>query len=319
MNSIGYKIQHDLTSTLFEPLLATCEAIARLDERVHRSPLLKGWCRRLLVHEACACQLAEGDLVHVTDLVLLDSGAAIQHGSIPLSSAHLVLRSWRHALNVKKPTGLLATSPPAHLPPDEPICAIRLSIPEDELEDAVRQDRLMCWQEVVGTTASQHPLVSAAIAWDAWLELMPERHGAWRAPLIAAIILKARGLTRDFLLPIDLGRRHHPYRRFPHQGATERLQGCLLWMQAAAAEAQRQLTRLSSIEAQLRRIAEGCQKNSRLPALIDLLVEYPVISVPMAARKLSVSKQAVATMLRKIDGIPRQITERRRYIVWGIA
>ena len=63
------------------------------------------------------------------------------------------------------------------------------------------------WRRVLEETKRLPPLLAAAIAWDAWLMLEPDQRGAWRAPLIAALVLKARAKTRHVLLPLDTGRR----------------------------------------------------------------------------------------------------------------
>ena len=54
-------------------------------------------------------------------------------------------------------------------------------------------------------TSRLPPLLAAAIAWDAWHTLAPEQQGSWRAPLLAALVLRARAKTRQFLLPIGTG------------------------------------------------------------------------------------------------------------------
>lgn len=318
MNSAPYAIPQNLPSALFEPLMSTCEALARLDERVQNSRVLDGWRNRLLYHEACACQLAEGDLIHLTDLVLLDAGAATCHGSIPLANALHTLQTWRQALAADNPAAFLKSCPPAELSAERAAVGIRASTAQDEAGEMIDMERLWHWQDVLEQTAPMHPLIAAAIAWDAWLAIAPEQHGAWRAPLIAAVILKARGLTRNFLAPIDLGRRNHAFRRHEHQTELVRLEGFLHWVAAGLAHAQKQHVRLASIEAQLRRAVDKRQKNSRLPALIDLLVSSPAVSVPMAARKIGISTQAVRVMLNDLSGIPRLLTERKRYSVWAV-
>ena len=59
-------------------LLRVCEAVARLDQKASGSPLLDGWRERLLFDEAVAVQWAEGELIHVDELVQLDAGARRQ-------------------------------------------------------------------------------------------------------------------------------------------------------------------------------------------------------------------------------------------------
>ena len=56
------------------PLARAEDALARLDERLRRSPIRDGWIARTHFTDACAALLLEGQLVHIEDLVLHDAG-----------------------------------------------------------------------------------------------------------------------------------------------------------------------------------------------------------------------------------------------------
>ena len=174
------------------------------------------------------------------------------------------------------------------------------------------------WRRVMGETKSLPPLLAAAIAWDAWLVLEPDQRGAWRAPLIAALVLKARAKTRHFLLPLDIGGRFSKYRRHPNHGLAARLAGFLDWARTAAERANKELSTLTLAADMLRAKLKGRRRNSRLPALVDLLLSRPLVSVPMAAKALSCSNQAVEAMLPLLGSAPRELTGRGRYRAWGI-
>ena len=163
------------------------------------------------------------------------------------------------------------------------------------------------------------PLLAAAIAWDAWLMLEPDQRGAWRAPLIAALVLKARAKTRHVLLPLDTGRRFAKYRRHANHDLAARLTGFLEWARIAAEQSIKDLDTLTLAAEMLRSKLKGRRRNSRLPALVDLLLSRPLVSVPMAAKALRCSNQAVEAMLPMLGSIPREMTGRSRYRVWGIA
>jgi Protein of unknown function (DUF1612)/HTH DNA binding domain len=163
------------------------------------------------------------------------------------------------------------------------------------------------------------PLLAAAIAWDAWLMLEPDQRGAWRAPLIAALVLKARAKTRHVLLPLDTGRRFGTYRRHPNHDLAARLAGFLEWARIAAEQCIKDLDTLTLAAELLRSKVKGRRRNSRLPALVDLLLSRPLVSVPMAAKALRCSNQAVEAMLLLLGSIPREMTGRGRYRAWGIA
>jgi hypothetical protein len=84
VQSASYEIPENLLSgPLVDPLLRAEDALASLDERARSSALREGWQARLLYGEACASRLAEGELVHLEDLVLLDNGAQ-RRGPCPL-------------------------------------------------------------------------------------------------------------------------------------------------------------------------------------------------------------------------------------------
>jgi hypothetical protein len=63
---------------------------------------------------------------------------------------------------------------------------------------------------------------------------------------------------------------------------------------------------------------KGRRSTSRLPALVDLLLSKPPVSVPLAARALKVSPQAVEGMIEALGASARELTGRGRYRAWGI-
>lgn len=80
------------------PMAKATEALARLDERLARSPLREGWIARLHFHDAAAALWAEGELVHIEDLVLHDAHMDIRTPTHELTRAHGVLRARRQIL-----------------------------------------------------------------------------------------------------------------------------------------------------------------------------------------------------------------------------
>lgn len=80
---------------LFGPVAAATASLARLDERIARSPFGTGFAERLHFHDACASLYLDGELVHLEDLVLHDAEADIRAPTHELTIAHAVLRSRR--------------------------------------------------------------------------------------------------------------------------------------------------------------------------------------------------------------------------------
>ena len=161
-------------------------------------------------------------------------------------------------------------------------------------------------------------LIAAAIAWDAWRALQPESRSAWRATLLAALTLKARGLTPHCLLPIDVGWRFCKYRPHPGHGLAARIEGFLGWAEMAAVQGHRELASLTLAGRMLRSGLRSRRSSSRLPALIDLLLERPFVSVPLAAKTLNISRQAAHAMLKNLGAPVHKLTDRKRYNAWSI-
>ncbi|ANG99098.1 hypothetical protein A8A54_21270 [Brucella pseudogrignonensis] len=70
-------------------------ALTRLDERIARSPVGKGWIERQNFADACASLWIDGELVHIEDLVLHDATRDIRTPTHELTIARDVLRTRR--------------------------------------------------------------------------------------------------------------------------------------------------------------------------------------------------------------------------------
>ncbi len=82
-------------STLIGPAFEAGIALARLDERIARSPVGKGWIERSQFTDACASLWIDGELVHLEDLVLHDDIRDIRTPTHELTIACDVLRTRR--------------------------------------------------------------------------------------------------------------------------------------------------------------------------------------------------------------------------------
>ena len=68
------------------------EVLARLDERLARSPVRDGFVERQHFADAAAALWLEGELVHLEDLVLFDAHMNVRTPTHELTHAHVVLR-----------------------------------------------------------------------------------------------------------------------------------------------------------------------------------------------------------------------------------
>ncbi|MBJ7405186.1 MAG: DUF1612 and helix-turn-helix domain-containing protein [Bradyrhizobium sp.] len=104
----GYKTPDPLPWAAMAGPLATAEdALARLDERLAKSPIRDGWISRNHFTDACASLWLEGELVHLEDLVLHDAGMDIRAPTHELTRARAVLRA-RRRIDREKPDWALS-------------------------------------------------------------------------------------------------------------------------------------------------------------------------------------------------------------------
>jgi len=81
--------------TLLRPISDAGIALARLDERIGRSPAGAGWIERWHFADACGSLWIDGELVHLEDLVLHDASHDIRAPTHELTIARDVLRTRR--------------------------------------------------------------------------------------------------------------------------------------------------------------------------------------------------------------------------------
>nr|WP_041359475.1 hypothetical protein [Nitrobacter hamburgensis] len=75
--------------------------MARLDERLAKSPIRAGFIARTHFTDAAACLWLEGALVHLDDFVLHDAGMDVRAPTFELTRAHAVLRTRRRIADGK--------------------------------------------------------------------------------------------------------------------------------------------------------------------------------------------------------------------------
>jgi hypothetical protein len=162
------------------------------------------------------------------------------------------------------------------------------------------------------------PLLGALLLARSWRINEPVQRQAWLAPLLAGLYLRLRGRTKAHLLSFNLGLRL--LRPKPHRGATlvEALCRDLAVIDAAARESLAQHDRLMLAKALLARKGKGRRETSALPRLAALLLDSPLVSVPMIAETLKISPQAAQILVGDLGASLREITGRKRYRAWTI-
>jgi hypothetical protein len=95
MISMVYDLAKLSIQTLLRPISDAGIALARLDERIARSPVGSGWIERSHFADSCASLWIDGELVHLEDLVLHDATKDIRTPTHELTIARDVLKTRR--------------------------------------------------------------------------------------------------------------------------------------------------------------------------------------------------------------------------------
>ncbi|WP_167305734.1 RHE_PE00001 family protein [Agrobacterium fabrum] len=95
MISMAYDLAEISMSALMRPAFRAGIELARLDERIARSPVGAGFLERSQFTDACASLWIDGELVHLEDLVLHDATKDIRTPTHELTIARDVLRTRR--------------------------------------------------------------------------------------------------------------------------------------------------------------------------------------------------------------------------------
>ena len=82
-------------SPLLLALTRAADALARLDERILRSPIKDGFLKRQDFQDTISSLWIDGDLVHLEDLVLHDARMDIRAPTLEVVNAHRILRARR--------------------------------------------------------------------------------------------------------------------------------------------------------------------------------------------------------------------------------
>ena len=177
-------------------------------------------------------------------------------------------------------------------------------------------ERLAGWQKSLVETESLAPVLAAALAFDAWVQIDPLQHDSGLGRLLAAGLLRRREKTRSHLMCLNVGLRAMPYERRQAVGPTSRLLACIEAVAAAAERGLKDHDRWLLMRAQLERKLVGRRSNSKLPALVDLILATPIASTGLIAARLGVTPRAAQDMVAEL-GL-REVTGRGRYRAWGV-
>lgn len=177
-------------------------------------------------------------------------------------------------------------------------------------------ERFRRWLATTGEFKSFPPVLSSALALCAWDAIEPLQHQHWLGRFLAATMLRERGKARAHLPCLYSGLSASG--RGPRRPETvlDAILAEIKAVEAAARDGLREHDRLILARVQFGERLKGRRSTSRLPEVVELVLETPLISAALVARKLRISQRAAQDLILGL-GL-RELTGRERYRAWGI-
>lgn len=183
-------------------------------------------------------------------------------------------------------------------------------------DDWDEQERLQQWQAQFAASEHLPPVLRAALMHDAWFSLEVLQRSGWIGRLLTAAFLRQSGVTGHYLPALSIGLRNKrpDDRRSPNR--LVRLKTFLSALVEGAEISLKEHDRLLLASEQMNRKLSGRRSNSRLPQLIDMVINKPIISSLMVEKELKLTQPGALKLINELN--LREITGRDRFRAWGI-
>ncbi|MHC2459929.1 hypothetical protein ACVMIX_006633 [Rhizobium leguminosarum] len=179
------------------------------------------------------------------------------------------------------------------------------------------EERLEEWRGVLLQTQDLPAVLQAVVALDAWNDLSVLQHAPWLGRLLSASIPRQAGITTGaYLAAINVGLKTVLVDRRRHRNRETRLLAIAHGLIANAEIGLKEHDRLELARKMLERRLIGKRTSSKLPALIDLVISRPLVSIGMIAKELAVTPRAALRIVEEL-GL-REMTGRGRFRAWGL-
>jgi hypothetical protein len=329
----------DPQERLFRALGRAEDRMSRLDERARSCGFAGGWRDRADIRATLGAMTAQGVLIHADDLVLHALGADQRIPDRTLLQAHATLRArqkvWRGGEELLGWRGVAWLSGRSSVAPPEgarPTLRVGVGRPAGALSDIAGffehlerreadEPRAAVEQclEVLDITAGAPPLLSALCLIEAWRLVDPLPAGKPLGGVLAALVLRSQRRFTTGLFPFETALHWRPLPpRFAWSPLFERLR---VWCETVERSAELELEELNRLATQktlIERRASGGRRHSKAPAFATLAVNNAVLTTELIARDLGITPQASGQLIKRFDGVLREITGRASYRVWRL-
>ena len=190
----------------------------------------------------------------------------------------------------------------------------RLAVLYDE--DWDEGARLAEWRELMERTRELPLVLRGAVLLDAWTDIEVLQRGDWIGPLLVGALLRQGGLCAHHLACLHLGAQKVPRERRRARDRTERLLAWIDVLFETASFGLKEHDRLLLARERMGRVLRGRRANSKLPALVDLVLSRPLVSTGTIQKALKVSRQGALDLIGAL-GL-REMTGRGSFRAWGI-
>jgi hypothetical protein len=325
---------------LFRALGRAEDRLSRLDERARGCGFAAGWRERADVRAALGALSAQGELAHAEDLILHALGADLHAPDRTLLRAHAALRarqrawlggeellSWRGVAwlsgrtaaapaNAARPT-LRVGEAAAAIGAVAEIAAFFGRLEQRQSDDA-RAGVEECL-EVLDVAAGSPPLLAAAALIEAWRVVDPLPDAKALGGVLAAQALRTQRRFTTGLFPFEAALQRRPMpARLAWAPPLERLRFWCEVVERSADFELEELNRLATQKALIERRAAGGRRHGKAPALAALAVDRAVLTTELIVRELGVTPQGCGQLIKRFDGVLREITGRSAYRVWRL-
>jgi hypothetical protein len=278
--------------------------LGALDARLALGP--PGWRHRLALMEAAELSWLAGDRIGADRLAmwLAERVSAVQVDALALARAGW---AFRRLLEGPGPEADLAAFLGRHEV-------------EEAADGEALSDRLAGWSELMDGAAGLHPLTRAALGHWGWGLAGLDRGAAGRveAAVVAARVARPPAAGALGFVPLALGGGGAGLRATGTPA--QRLPRWLRGAEAAAIAALRHLEALADWQAAAEAAIAGMSGRTP-PRMVAALVEWPLITAPMAETLAGVSRASVHRALDRLSGqgLIREVTGQGRFRMWRAA
>jgi hypothetical protein len=175
------------------------------------------------------------------------------------------------------------------------------------------------WLSILLAPGTGRPaLLQAALALEAWTLIEPFPRAPYLGPLLVGAWLRCVKRVPSHLITLQRGLRAYRRRHYRRAGLTalERITEWLNVIAEAARVTHAEWYRLELQRQRLERFTKDRRSHSRVNDAIKLIIESPMVTMPMVAKSLKITQTSAARILSVLSPSLTEITGRARFRAW---